>query len=159
MKSLSKITLAIVLSGLFVHNTAVAAQTCENEVSKLNTELAEHGADKINDPAKLATTLRMLNQSGRLPNNYITTEEAKKLGWSGKDSDTLWGLKPTHLKIIGGDDYRSPALPATTHWYSADIDVSRGYRSTARLIYSPETPQKFITPNRYQNFLEVTPCQ
>ncbi|MFJ3458723.1 ribonuclease domain-containing protein [Scandinavium goeteborgense] len=159
MKSLQKTVLALALSGLFICNAALAATTCEDEVGALNKELAEKGVAKINDTAKLATTLRQLNQTGRLPKEYITSNEAKKLGWSGNDSDTLWGLKPTNGKLIGGDGYSNASLPTSNRWYSADVDVSRGYRSIMRLIYSPETPQKFISPDTYRNFVEVAPCQ
>ncbi|MGL4722934.1 MAG: ribonuclease [Scandinavium sp.] len=158
MKSVHKTALAFVLSGVFICHAATAA-TCEDEVSKLNQELADHGAAKILDTAKLATTLRSLNQNGRLPGGYITSDEAKKLGWSGKDDETLWGVKPTNGKMIGGDSYRNSALPAAQNWYSADIDVSRGYRSNKRLIYSQSSATKFISPDKYQNFLEVEPCQ
>ena len=159
MKSLQKTVLALALSGIFICNASLAATTCEGEVGTLNKELVKRGVVKINDPAKLATTLRELNQSGRLPKEYITSNEAKKLGWSGNDSDTLWGLKPTNGKLIGGDGYSNASLPTSNRWYSADVDVSRGYRSIMRLIYSPETPQKFISPDTYRNFVEVAPCQ
>jgi len=159
MKFLQKTVLAMALSGLCICNAVLAATTCEDEVGTLNKELAEHGAAQIKDTSKLATTLRTLNQTGRLPKEYITSNEAKKLGWSGNDSDTLWGLKPTNGKLIGGDGYSNSMLTGAKNWYSADIDVSRGYRGNVRLIYSLETPKKFITPDKYQNFLEVAPCQ
>jgi len=159
MKAIHKTVLALALSGIFICNASLAATTCEGEVGTLNKELVKRGVVKINDPAKLATTLRQLNQSGRLPKEYITSAEAKKLNPSWDDSKTLWGLTPTNGKVIGGDAYRNSMLNGDKVWYSADVDGSRGYRSNLRLIYSPETSKKYITPDKYQRFLEVAPCQ
>lgn len=159
MKFLQKTILTLSLSGLFLCNAALAARTCEDEVGALNKKLVEHGAVKINNMDKLATTLRTLNQSRRLPNAYLTSAQAKRLDPSWNDSQTLWGIKPTNGKIIGGDSYSNSMLTGAKTWYSADVDVSKGYRSDVRLVYSPETPQKFITPDKYQHFLEVAPCQ
>lgn len=158
MKSVHTAAFAFLLSGIFFSHVAAAA-TCEEETNKLNQELAANGAASISDTTKFASTLRSLNQNGRLPGSYITSDEAKRLGWSGKDDETLWGLKPTNNKMIGGDSYRNSTLPAAQNWYSADVDVNRGYRSNKRLIYSQSSATKFISPDKYQNFLEVEPCQ
>jgi hypothetical protein len=58
---------------------------------------------------------------------YITSDEAKRQGWSGNETETLWGIKPTNNKWIGGDNYVSSKLPSAQSWFSADIDVSKGY--------------------------------
>lgn len=58
--------------------------------------LTEKGVPPVNNITDLATTLRNIKNFGRLPDRYITVDEAKRLGWSGQASETLWGVKKTN---------------------------------------------------------------
>ena len=75
---------------------------------------------------------------GKLPDYYITKEEAKeKYGWiQGKN--TLAGKAPE--KMIGGDIFNNNPviLPQKENrtWKECDIDYVSGRRSKARLYYS-----------------------
>lgn len=138
--------------------TAAETVTCEKEINEVNTFLSHNGSPVINNVTDFVSTLRALNTTGRLPSRYITSEEAKRLGWSGKDSESLWGLKPTNGKWIGGDGLQNKTLPGNTAWYSADIDVQKGMRSDKRLVYSASGQQRYFTPDKYQQFVEITPC-
>lgn len=143
---------------LAVMQANAALPTCENEIKDVNTFLSLQGTARINDVDDLAKTLRSLTQTGRLPSRYITSDEAKRLGWSGNETETLWGLKPTNNKWIGGDNYISPKLPSSQSWFSADIDVFKGYRGVKRLIYTLSGPQRYITTDKYQHLVEVDSC-
>ncbi|CZV91044.1 ribonuclease domain-containing protein [Enterobacter cloacae] len=143
---------------LAIMQANAALPTCENEIKDVNTFLSLQGAARINDVDDLAKTLRSLTQTGRLPSRYITSDDAKRLGWSGNETETLWGLKPTNAKWIGGDNYTSPKLPSAQSWYSADIDVFKGYRGAKRLIYTLSGPQRYITTDKYQHLVEVDSC-
>lgn len=138
---------------------SAALKTCEDEIKETNTFLSEQGVAPINDVTDLATTLRNIKNFGRLPDRYITTEEATRLGWSGKETETLWGLGKTNKKWIGGDSYTNPTLPTKQQWLSADVDVVKGYRSPKRVIYSLSGQQRFITTDKYQHLVELDPCQ
>ena len=127
---------------LAIMQANAALPTCENEIKDVNTFLSLQGAARINDVDELAKTLRSLTQTGRLPSRYITIDDAKRQGWSGNESESLWGLKPTNNKWIGGDNYISPKLPSSQTWFSADIDVFKGYRGAKRLIYTLSGPQR-----------------
>ncbi len=133
--------------------------SCEDEIKATNRFLVQNGTVRLNNVADLAKTLRQIDRTGKLPTKYITIDDAKRLGWSGRDSETLWGLKPTNQKWIGGDVYRNGSLPARVQWYSADLDVEGGYRSSKRLIYSPQSRQRFVSPDRYQHFVELERCK
>ncbi|EMF8519768.1 ribonuclease, partial [Enterobacter asburiae] len=135
---------------LAIMQANAALPTCENEIKDVNTFLSLQGAARINDVDELAKTLRSLTQTGRLPSRYITIDDAKRQGWSGNESESLWGLKPTNNKWIGGDNYISPKLPSSQTWFSADIDVFKGYRGAKRLIYTLSGPQRYITIDKYQ---------
>lgn len=160
MKPLSIVKMAMLSVSLFTVLQATAATpTCEDEIKEANAFLSSQGMPPVNNVTDLATTLRNLKNFGRLPDRYITSEEAKRLGWSGSESESLWGVKLTHQKWIGGDKYSHSALPASQPWLSADVDVVKGYRSPKRLIYSLSGQQRFITTDKYQHIVELDPCQ
>ena len=150
----------ILCMALFSH-IAISAEkvTCKEEVNNVNASLSQKGSPVINNVADFTATLQTLNATGRLPDKYITSIQAKHLGWSGAETETLWGLKLTNNKWIGGDSYQHKSLPANAKWYSADVDVNRGYRSNKRLIYTLSSQMRFYTPDNYQNFVEISPCQ
>ena len=87
---------------LTVMQVNAALPTCESEIKDVNTFLSLQGTARINDVDDLAKILRSLTQTGRLPPRYITSDEAKRQGWSGNETETLWGIKPTNNKWIGG---------------------------------------------------------
>ncbi len=92
---------------------------------------------------------------GRLPDNYLTQKEAKKLGWK-KALGNLDVVLPG--KLIGGDIYRNwdgrlPTKPGRT-WYEADFDYTGGYRNNCRLLFSNDG-LLFVTYDHYLTFFEV----
>lgn len=160
MKPLFIVKMAVLSVSLFTVLQATAAiPTCEDEIKEANAFLSSQGMSPVNNVTDLATTLRHIKNFGRLPDRYITTEEAKRLGWSGSENESLWGLKLTHQKWIGGDKYIHSALPANQPWLSADIDVVKGYHSPKRLIYSLSGQQRFVSTDKYQHIVELDPCQ
>lgn len=92
---------------------------------------------------------------GRLPNFYLTQDEAKERGWKkwlGNLADVLPGI------LIGGDiygnrDYRLPEAIGRV-WHEADFDDVRGYRNGCRLLYSNDG-LIFVIYDHYLTFNEV----
>lgn len=80
-----------------------------------------------------------LKAYGKLPDYYITKEEAKeKYGWNPR-RNTLAGKTPG--KMIGGDVYNNNDLKLPQKegriWYECDVDYVSGNRGTcSRLYYS-----------------------
>ena len=75
---------------------------------------------------------------GKLPDYYITKEEAmEKYGWDSS-KNTLAGKSPG--KMIGGNIYENKELILPTKagriWYECDIDYVGGKRGKSRLYYS-----------------------
>lgn len=160
MKNTIKTGSFVLAMALFSHSVAAAEmQTCEQEINAINAFLSHSGSPAIVNVADFATTLRTLNTTGRLPAKYITSDEARRLGWSGKDTDGLWGLTPTNGKWIGGDSLQNNTLPANAAWYSADVDVLKGFRGEKRLAYTLSGPQRFYSPDKNQHFVEISPCR
>ena len=73
----------------------------------------------------------------KLPENYITKNQAKNMGWKQKLGN-LAEVAPG--KIIGGDEYKNydGRLPQANGrvWYEADINYSSGFRGSDRVFYS-----------------------
>ena len=79
-----------------------------------------------------------LRAYGRLPDYYITKNEAETVyGWNSR-RNTLAGKAPG--KMIGGDVYNNvdKLLPVAEGrvWYECDIDYESGGRGNKRLFYS-----------------------
>lgn len=92
---------------------------------------------------------------GKLPDNYITKDEAIAKEWrsyEGNLHDVLPG------KIIGGDIFENDLkkLPEAfgRTWFEADINYEGGYRNDSRILYSSDG-LIFATYDHYKTFYEV----
>ena len=90
-----------------------------------------------------------LVQYGRLPQNFITKDEAQALGWPGGD------LRPyAPDKCIGGDVFGNyeKRLPANRKYRECDIDtLGKKKRGEKRLIYSDDG-WIYYTEDHYETF-------
>ena len=97
-----------------------------------------------------------LTHKGKLPENYITKEEAELLGWKSKKGNLADVAKG---KMIGGNIYYNDNghLPQANGriWYEADINYTSGYRGTERILYSNDG-LIFVTYDHYQTFYEIS---
>ena len=91
----------------------------------------------------------------RLPDYYVTKEEAIDAGWKSKKgnlSEVLPG------KMIGGDIFynNQGKLPKNLNrvWYEADFDYVSGYRNTCRILYSNDG-LIFVSYDHAQTFYEL----
>lgn len=94
-----------------------------------------------------------LKTYGKLPDYYITKEEAQeKYGWNpGKN--TLAGKAPG--KMIGGNIYNNipVILPESEGrvWYECDVDYESGSRNSLRLYYSNDGLMFYSSDHLYNN--------
>lgn len=75
---------------------------------------------------------------GKLPDYYITKQEAEEIyGWDSS-KNTIAGKAPG--KMIGGDEYKNDPviLPVKQGriWFECDVDYESGKRKSDRLYYS-----------------------
>lgn len=74
---------------------------------------------------------------GQLPQNYLTKQQAKALGWSASEGN-LWEV--AEGMSIGGDRFgnREGCLPEVEGrvWYECDVNYAGGFRGAERLLYS-----------------------
>lgn len=90
----------------------------------------------------------------RLPKNYITKKEARKLGWHGGPVE-----KYAPGKAIGGDRFgnREKKLPEKTgrKYYECDIDtLGRKNRGARRIIYSSDG-LIYYTKDHYKSYQKM----
>lgn len=87
----------------------------------------------------------------RLPKNYLTKNEAKKLGWIASKGN-LWDV--TDRGVIGGDVFsnREGKLPKNEKYFEADVNYKGGTRGAERLIYTREGKVIYYTGDHYKNF-------
>ena len=93
----------------------------------------------------------------KLPEYYITKEQAKFLGWKNKKG-TL--AEVASEKMIGRIPYKNknghlPSAPGQV-WYEADISYVSGFRSDCdRILYSNDG-LIFVTFDHYETFYEIS---
>lgn len=96
-----------------------------------------------------------LTEFGRLPDNFITKEEARELGWKAEKGN-LHAVAPN--KSIGGDRFgnREGLLPEKQgrRYYECDINYNGGHRGAERLVYSDDG-LIFYTTDHYASFIEM----
>ena len=98
----------------------------------------------------------------KLPSNFITKSEARKLGWQvGKNNDLS---KVAKGKSIGGDEFKNyeKLLPVIDGriYYECDIDYVKGKRNAKRIIYAIDDDEKhtvhiYYTEDHYNSFTEI----
>ena len=89
---------------------------------------------------------------GKLPSNFITKNEAKKLGWTGGGLDEF-----AKGKCIGGDDFgnREGKLPDGKKYKECDIDtLGADSRGSKRIVYADDG-SVYYTDDHYENFEQV----
>ncbi len=92
---------------------------------------------------------------GELPDNFITKDEAKALGWNSKEGN-LWDV--AEGMSIGGDKFgnREGLLPKEKGrvYYECDIDYEGGHRNSKRIVFSNDG-LIYYTEDHYESFEEI----
>ena len=89
-----------------------------------------------------------------LPPNYITKNEAEKLGWQSNKGN-LWEV--AEGMSIGGDKFgnREGLLPEGESYRECDVNYTGGYRDAERLVYSTDDFDIYYTADHYESFEQV----
>lgn len=134
----------------------ISAEAVQSEQTAANSQanakkikISEDGA--YTDKEHVAA---YINEFAKLPHNYITKNEAKKLGWQTKG--TLDKVAPG--KSIGGDRFGNyeGLLPAKNGriWKECDIDYVKGGRNGKRLVFSNDG-LIYYTGDHYKSFTRL----
>lgn len=91
----------------------------------------------------------------KLPSNFITKNEAKKLGWEGGTPE-----KYKAGSAIGGDVFGNyeGLLPEGQDYRECDIDTrGKDSRGAKRIIYAEDFSAIYYTDNHYESFTKLYP--
>ncbi|SEA07157.1 ribonuclease [Lachnospiraceae bacterium NK3A20] len=124
-------------------NRTSSAQSKGNSVSKKGVTVEEDGEYFTKDEVAL-----YIYTYGRLPENFITKKQARKLGWEGG------ALEPyAPGKAIGGDYYGNyeGVLPDGPDYHECDIDTKGRKRGAKRIVYSDDG-KIYYTDDHYESF-------
>lgn len=86
----------------------------------------------------------------KLPSNFITKNEAQKLGWNGGGLD-----KYSKGKCIGGDKFgnREGILPKNHKYIECDIDtLGKKDRGAKRIVFADDCSLIYYTEDHYSTF-------
>ena len=121
------------------------------ELTKSPLELVEE--DGIYSTPDLVAAY--LHTFHKLPSNYITKDEASKLGWVSNKGN-LWDV--TDKMSIGGDKFGNyeGLLPKKDgrQWYECDVNYNGGYRGSERILYSNDG-LIYYTDDHYESFTQL----
>ena len=134
----------------------LTAKNTTNANSAANVK-ANSGKLKISESAAYTDKEHVaayINEFAKLPHNYITKNQAKKLGWQTKG--TLDKVAPG--KSIGGDRYGNyegllPKKNGRT-WTECDIDYVKGNRNAKRIVFSNDG-LIYYTGDHYKTFTKL----
>lgn len=110
----------------------------------------------LRDVSGFVETVTELRRSGRLPERYVTKDEAEDMGW--RPGSDLCDVDPD--ASIGGDRFgnRERRLPERQgrRWREADLDFDCGRRGAKRLVFSNDG-LIYVTVDHYDSFTKVPP--
>ena len=93
-----------------------------------------------------------LHLYGHLPDNFITKNKARDLGWDSS-AGNLWDVAPG--KSIGGDRFGNyEGLLPDGDYRECDVNYTGGYRGAERLIYG-EDGSVYYTNDHYKTFTQL----
>ena len=161
LKKISYIFLSIALSfSLFscAKNTSAIKYNNSQNIS----QLPEHGIYTSKDDVAL-----YIHIYKKLPSNFITKSEARKLGWQTNGNNDL--SKVAKGKSIGGDEFKNleKLLPIVDgrKYYECDIDYVSGKRNAKRIVYAIDNDEDsedknkkvhiYYTDDHYNTFTEI----
>jgi len=146
------LVIAISLLGCSSTNKNIVKEKQNMKTESVKTDPTKNEAVKnkkiINDFQGVAD---YIHKNGRLPDNFITKDEATKLGWTpGKDLDQV-----APGKSIGGDIFKNaekslPDAPKRV-WRECDINYNGGKRGADRILYSNDG-MIYSTSDHYKTF-------
>lgn len=96
------------------------------------------------------TVINYVKQNHKLPDYYITKNEARKQGWNPSKGN-LCEVLPG--KAIGGDHFsnRERKLPMQAKYFEADVNYNCGNRNADRIIFT-KNGDVYLTKNHYKSF-------
>ncbi len=126
-----------------------------DEATAVTTEYTAHTEPLLDEDGTYTTKADValyIHTYGKLPSNFMTKKQAKKLGWSGGSlEDFAPGM------CIGGDYFGNyeGLLPEDKEYHECDIDtLGKKSRGAKRIIYSDDG-YIYYTEDHYESFEQL----
>ncbi|UWX60884.1 ribonuclease N [Chryseobacterium oranimense] len=149
------------MSAMYIYNNFIAGkkentQTANTEITSYGSTSSSQNTNGKSSPQSVdqltaeKTVINYVKQNHRLPDYYITKNEARKLGWNASKGN-LCEVLPG--RAIGGDKFgnRENQLPQGEKYYEADVNYSCGNRNADRIIFT-RNGDVYLTKNHYKSF-------
>ncbi|WP_294299033.1 ribonuclease domain-containing protein [uncultured Chryseobacterium sp.] len=96
------------------------------------------------------TVIHYIKQNHKLPDYYITKNQARNLGWNPSKGN-LCEVAPG--KAIGGDRFgnREKILPEDKEYFEADVNYHCGSRQADRIVFTKDG-EVYLSKNHYKSF-------
>lgn len=136
-----------------VPSEVTPAKSDDTDISETTSEkLSVEKGGSYTTPEDVA---EYIHTFGTLPNNFITKDEAKELGWDNKKGNLR---DVAEGKSIGGDyfgNYEGLLPKAKGRKYTeCDVNYEGGYRGSERIIFSNDG-LIYYTNDHYQTFTQL----
>lgn len=146
------LTLLLILAGC---GSATGSSSGGGSSSGTSSSSSSSTIDKNGTYTSPEDVAAYIHKYSKLPSNFITKAQAKKLGWDS-ESGNLDKVAPG--KSIGGDSFanREKKLPVKSgrKYYECDVNYTGGHRGAERLIYSSDG-LVYYTNDHYSSFKEM----
>ena len=131
------------------------AETPSVEAEAPSEENAEATLDENGRYTTPEDVALYIHTYGKLPCNFITKNEAKKLGWVSNQGN-LWDV--TDQMSIGGDRFGNyegllPDAPGRK-WTECDVNYEGGFRGSERILFSNDG-LIYYTDDHYESFTQL----
>lgn len=140
------LVLLLIAIGFFAYTKLINNEPIINEPIVQNI-IDEQGKYSSKDEVAL-----YIHTYNKLPSNYVTKNDAKKMGWVASKGNLL---KVCEGCSIGGDKFtnREGNLPSKQgrQYYECDIDYKGGTRNAKRIVYSNDG-LIYYTEDHYNTF-------
>lgn len=147
------------MSVMYIYKNFIEGKKNQPDVAK--TETVHYGSTSpegqssgvqasIDELTEEKRVISYVKQNHRLPDYYMTKNEARRQGWNPSKGN-LCEVLPG--KAIGGDKFgnREGRLPDGERYFEADVNYRCGSRNADRIIYT-NNGEVYLTKNHYKSF-------
>ncbi len=139
------------MSVMFVYNNFIAEKKAPAKAENISeASVNQFDQQSIDELTNENTVINYVKKNHRLPDYYITKNEAKNLGWNPSQGN-LCEVLPG--KVIGGDYFgnREGKLPKSEKYFEADVNYNCGNRNSDRIIFT-KSGVVYLTKDHYKSF-------
>lgn len=147
------------MSVMYIYNNFIAEKKAPSKTEKVSKKSSSsdykegntiENSSEIYSITEQTTVINYVKKNHKLPDYYITKNEAKKLGWNPSQGN-LCEILPG--KAIGGDYFgnREGKLPKDGKYFEADVNYNCGNRNSDRIIFT-KNGEVYLTKNHYKSF-------